>query len=46
VQAPRPGKRMMDYEAFFADALDKLKAEANYRVFAELERHAGDFPHA
>jgi 5-aminolevulinate synthase len=36
----------MDYEGFFGSAIDRLKAEGRYRVFAELERHAGDFPHA
>jgi len=36
----------MDYERFFADSLGDLKAEGRYRIFAELERHAGEFPHA
>lgn len=36
----------MDYEGFFGDAINQLKSEGNYRVFAELERHVGDFPHA
>jgi len=36
----------MNYQTFFADRLDALKAEGNYRVFAELERRCGDFPHA
>ncbi len=36
----------MDYESFFGDAINQLKSEGNYRVFAELERHVGDFPHA
>jgi len=36
----------MDYEGFFNDSIEQLKSEGNYRVFAELERHAGDFPHA
>ena len=36
----------MDYEGFFAKAIDKLKAEGNYRIFAEIERHAGYFPNA
>jgi 5-aminolevulinate synthase len=34
----------MDYEDFFSEALGGLKAEGRYRIFAELERHAGNFP--
>ena len=36
----------MNYEDFFAASLTTLKDEGNYRVFAELERQCGDFPHA
>ena len=36
----------MDYDSIFAAAIARLKAEGRYRVFADLERRAGDFPHA
>jgi 5-aminolevulinate synthase len=36
----------MNYDAFFATALGRLKEERRYRVFADLERMAGRFPHA
>jgi 5-aminolevulinate synthase len=36
----------MKYDVFFADALSRLRGERRYRVFADLERIAGRFPHA
>jgi len=36
----------MNYNSFFAAALYKLRDERRYRVFADLERIAGRFPHA
>lgn len=36
----------MDYERFFRDRLSALKARGNYRIFADLERRADDFPRA
>lgn len=34
------------YDRYFQTALDGLKADGSYRHFAELERRAGQFPHA
>ncbi len=36
----------MTIETFVADRLAALKADGNYRVFADLERHRGAFPAA
>ncbi|AWB48018.1 5-aminolevulinate synthase [Gemmobacter aquarius] len=36
----------MDFDALFSSQLDALKAEGNYRVFAEMERRCGSFPRA
>lgn len=36
----------MDFEKIFQKSIAGLKAEGRYRIFAELERQAGAFPHA
>ena len=36
----------MNYDSFFSSALGRLHEERRYRVFADLERIAGRFPHA
>lgn len=37
---------MTDYRGIFEDAVDVLRQEKRYRVFADLERIAGNFPRA
>tara|TARA_R110002096_G_scaffold265349_1_gene458876 strand:+ start:985 stop:2205 length:1221 start_codon:yes stop_codon:yes gene_type:complete len=36
----------MDYEKIFADAIEAIKAEGRYRVFADISRERGNFPRA
>jgi 5-aminolevulinate synthase len=44
---PYPDNRPdIDYHNYFTGALTRLHAERRYRVFADLERIAGRFPHA
>ena len=33
-----------DYDASMAGALEELKKQANYRIFAQLERHRDNYP--
>jgi 5-aminolevulinate synthase len=37
---------MFDYRSHFESAVDALRAERRYRIFADLERQVGRFPHA
>ncbi len=36
----------MDFEAYFAGELDTVRADGRYRVFTDIMRHRGKFPHA
>jgi 5-aminolevulinate synthase len=45
-QQPVTGWVEVDFESFFAARLDSLKQAGNYRVFNDVERQAGNFPHA
>ena len=42
----RPDNFDVNYQAFFRDSLGRLHDERRYRIFADLERLAGRFPHA
>jgi len=41
-----PDNKALNYNDYFTQALTRLQAERRYRVFADLERIAGRFPHA
>jgi len=36
----------MDYKSAFRTAVEQVRSEGRYRVFADLKRHRGDFPRA
>ena len=38
--------RAMDYKAAFRSAVDQVRSEGRYRVFADLKRRRGEFPRA
>ena len=37
---------MSTYDDIFTAQLDALKAEGNYRIFADLDRRTGSYPRA
>ena len=37
---------MINYQDYFKKNLELLKSEGNYRIFADLEKIAGNFPQA
>jgi 5-aminolevulinate synthase len=39
-------KEVMDYKAAFRNAVEQVRGEGRYRVFADLKRHRGHFPYA
>jgi 5-aminolevulinate synthase len=41
-----PGLKSMDYRNAFSTALERVRSEGRYRVFADLKRHRGEFPKA
>ena len=44
-KSPKGGTRM-DYDGFFASELESVREEGRYRVFTDIKRHRGKFPHA
>ena len=40
------GGKPMDFEGYFAEQLDNVREEGRYRVFTDIKRHRGKFPHA
>jgi 5-aminolevulinate synthase len=43
---PKDGPTMVDYRRCFGQAIERLRDERRYRVFADLERDVARFPHA
>lgn len=36
----------MDFETYFSSELDSVREDGRYRVFTDIKRHRGKFPHA